>query len=72
MNKRKHTKLIHVGKYIAEVDIEIIDSGDGWSPYLSLDDALKLDDVRDALRRKNIAFASKHARVYEISRIKAA
>ena len=72
MNTRKHTKLVHEGKYVAEVDIEVIDTGDGWSPYLSLDDALKLDDVRDALRKGDVALASKYARVYEISRIKVA
>jgi hypothetical protein len=72
MNKRKHTKLVHEGKYVAEVDIEIIDTNDGWSPYLSLDDALKLDEVRETLKREDIAAASRIARVYEISRIKAA
>ena len=72
MHRRKHTKLVHEGKYIAEVDIEIIDSSEGWSPYLSVDDALKLDDVRDALKRNDIASANKIARVYELSRIKVA
>ncbi len=72
MTKRKHTKLVHEGSYIAEVDVEIIDSNDGWSPYLSLDDALKLDDVREALKRDDIASANKIARVYEISRVKVA
>ena len=50
MKKRQHTKLVHEGQYIAEVDIELIDMDEGWSPYLSLDDAYKLDDIRDALR----------------------
>ena len=72
MTKRKHTKLVHEGSYIAEVDIEIIDSNDGWSPYLTLEDALKLDDVREALRRNDIATADKIARVYTISRVKVA
>lgn len=72
MQKRKHTKLIHEGKYIAEVDIEIIDANEGWSPYLSLDDALKLDDVRISLRSGDIESAQKSARVYEISLVKAA
>jgi len=72
MNKRKHTKLVHEGKYVAEVDIEIIDTNDGWSPYLSLDDALKLDDVRELLKKGDIASASKIAKVYEISPVKAA
>ncbi len=72
MNKRKHTKLVHEGKFIAEVDIEIVDTNDGWSPYLSLDDALKLDDVRNALKNGDIAYANKIARVYQISRVKVA
>lgn len=72
MNKRKHTKLVHEGKYVAEVDIEIIDTNDGWSPYLSLDDSLKLDDVRELLKQEDITSASKIARVYEISPVKAA
>ena len=39
MNKRQHTKLIHEGQYAAEVDIEWLESGTGWSPYVSLVDA---------------------------------
>jgi hypothetical protein len=72
MMTRKHTKLVHEGNYVAEVDIEIIDTDDGWSPYLSLDDALKLDDVREALKRSDIVTASKNSRVYELYRVKVA
>lgn len=50
MTKRRHTKLVHEGKYVAEVEVEIFDTGDGWSPYLSLEDAQKIDEVREALR----------------------
>jgi len=50
MNKRRHTKIVREGQYIAEVEVELIDSGESWSPYLSLEDAYKLDDVRVALR----------------------
>jgi len=59
MNKRKHVKIVHAGKYAAEVDIELIDTGEGWSPYLSLEDAEKLDDVRESLQKEDIATASK-------------
>jgi len=45
MRKRQHKKLVHEGQYVAEVEIELIDTDEGWSPYLSL------DDLRDALRR---------------------
>lgn len=49
MKKRRRTKLIHEGKYIAEVDVELMETDDEWSPYLSVEDAYKLDDVREAL-----------------------
>jgi hypothetical protein len=64
MNKRSYKKLICEGSYIAEVDVELLESGEGWSPYLSIDDAYKLDNVRDALRRGDIGQASKLARIF--------
>ena len=67
MTKRHHTKLVHEGKYIAEVDVEILDTGDGWSPYLSLEDAQKLDDVREALREGVLQRAMNLARVFRLT-----
>lgn len=62
--------MVHEGSYIAEVDVEIINSSEeGWSPYISLDDAMKLDQVRDALRRGDLQNAQRMARVYKLSRI---
>ena len=52
---RKTIKLIHEGKYAAEVPVELIDDETGWSPYLSLEDARKLDAVRRALRDGDVA-----------------
>ncbi len=69
MKKRKHTKLVHEGKYVAEVDIDLIDTNEGWSPYLSLDDAKKLDDVRDSLRKGDFETASRLARIYTLTPI---
>ena len=69
MKKRHHTKLIHEGQYVAEVDIELIDTDEGWSPYLSLDDALKLDDVREALRRGDIKSACRLSRLYTLTAV---
>ncbi|MBI3398982.1 MAG: hypothetical protein HY026_07105 [Deltaproteobacteria bacterium] len=66
MTKRHHTKLVHEGNYVAEVDVEILDTGDGWSPYLSLEDAQKLDDVREALRKGAIQRAINLARVFKL------
>ena len=67
MNKRHHAKLIHEGQYVAEVDVELIDTGESWSPYLSVDDAYRLDDVREALRRGDVRAAARQARVFSLT-----
>ena len=71
MKKRRHSKYVHEGEYVAEVDVELIDTDEGWSPYLSLDDAYKLDDVRDALRRGDIKKAAQLARVFTLTPVEA-
>lgn len=67
MKKRHYTKLVHEGQYVAKVDVELIDTDEGWSPYLSLDDAQKLDDVRDALRRGDVKAANRLANVFSLT-----
>jgi hypothetical protein len=67
MKTRQRTKLVHEGKYVAEVDVGLIETDEGWSPYLSLEDAYKLDDVRDALRREDLESATRFARVFELT-----
>ena len=66
MIKRTRVKYVHVGKYVAEVDVELLDDETEWSPYLSVEDAYKLDDVRDALRRGDLTAAAKLARVFAL------
>jgi hypothetical protein len=68
---RKTVKLIHEGRYAAEVPVELIEDDTGWSPYLSLEDAKKLDAVRLALRSGEIAEAAKHGRVFELTPVAA-
>jgi hypothetical protein len=67
MKKRLHKKLVHEGPYVAEVEVELIETDEGWSPYLSLKDANKLDDVRMALRRGDLASAARLSRVYSLT-----
>ncbi len=67
MSKRHHAKLIHEGQYVAEVDVELVETDEGWSPCLSLEDAYKLDDVRAALRRGDIRAATRQARVFNLT-----
>lgn len=67
MKKRRRTKLVHEGKYVAEVDVELLETDDEWSQYLSLEDAYKLDDVRDALRRGDLKSAGRYGRVFTLT-----
>ena len=69
MTTRHHTKLIHEGDYVAEVDVSLMETDNGWSPYLSLDDAYKLDDVRSALRRGDIKTAAHSAKVFTLTAV---
>lgn len=52
---------------MAEVEVESTDWPEGWGPYLSLDDARKLDEVRAALRRGDLLTAGRLARVYRLT-----
>jgi len=58
---------VHEGQYVAEVDVELIDMNTGWSPYLSLDDAYKLDDIRNALRQGDVKSAAQLARIFTLT-----
>jgi hypothetical protein len=67
MKTRVHKKLVHEGMYVAEVEVDLIETDEGWSPYLSLEDAYKLDDVRAALRRGDLESAARLSRVYSLT-----
>ena len=69
MNKRKRTKIVYEGNHVAEVDVELLEDPDGWSPYLSLEDAYRLDDVREALRRGDVKTAANYSRVFSLTPI---
>jgi hypothetical protein len=68
----RHTKLVREGPYVAEVDVELIQSDEPWAPYLSLADVRKLDEVRAAMKRGDLASAAKLARVYRLTPVSAA
>ena len=67
----KHTKLVRGGPYVAEVEVELIESDQPWGPYLSTADAQKLDEVRSALNNGDVASALKAAQVYRLTPISA-
>lgn len=66
MDKKYYTKLIHQGNYAAEIELELTESETGWAPYLSLEDAQKLDEIREALKKGNINKARQLARVFKL------
>ena len=68
---RRTVKLVHEGKYAAEVPVDLIEEEGGWSPYLSHEDATKLDLVRIALRDGDLSTAAKYGRIFELLPISA-
>jgi hypothetical protein len=68
---RTRIEFIHEGKYAAEVPVELIEDETAWSPYLSPDDVSKLDSVRLALRRGDLAEAAKCGRIFELTPVSA-
>lgn len=69
MKRKKKTKYIHAGRYAAEVDIDLIQSDDEWAPYLTVEDAARLDEVREALQKEDLEAASKYGRIYRLEPI---
>jgi len=65
--RRTSTKFVRQGKFAAEASVELIDERGGWSPYLSVTDATKLDAVRKALRDGDLASAAKLSHVFELT-----
>ena len=69
MSTKRYTKIVHEGDYVAQVDVDLVYADESWSPYLLLEDAYKLDDVREALRRGDLNAAAKLGRVYKLTRV---
>ena len=69
MTTRRQTQLVREGQYLAEIEVELIEADEGWAPYLSLEEAEKLDRVRQALRFGEIEKASQLGRVFRLSPI---
>ena len=66
MNQKRRSKLVRQGQYAAEVDVGLIHDETEWAPYLSLEDAQRLDDVREALRQGDVSRASQLGRVFRL------
>lgn len=69
--KHTVTRLVHAGKYVAEVSVESIPDDEAWGPYYSIDDARKLERVRKALEAGDLRGASRDAKVFEMKPVAA-
>ena len=67
MGTKRYAKIVREGDYVAQVDVDLIYTDEGWSPFLSLEDAYKLDDVREALKQGDLKAASRLGRVYRLT-----
>ena len=63
---RKTIKHIQEGRLAANVEITLHYDGSGWDPTIDLADVQKLDRIRLALRRGDIAAAAKEAKIFEL------
>ncbi len=65
---RPSKRLVREGDLVAEVEVQLLEGEGGWAPYLSLDDAYRLDDVREALRAGDVLRAARlSASVYRLT-----
>lgn len=72
MTGKSSKRLVREGDLVAEVDVHLVEAEGGWAPYLSLEDAYKLDDVRDALRAGDVKRASRLAsRLFRLTPVEA-
>jgi hypothetical protein len=68
----RSTRLVREGELVAEVDVNLVEAEGAWAPYLSVEGAYKLDDVRDALRAGHVKRASRLATwVYRLTPVEA-
>ncbi|MGB2925661.1 MAG: hypothetical protein WBB82_10195 [Limnothrix sp.] len=67
MNTKTQTKIIRQGEYLAEIQITLTYDDHDWSPYLSLEEAEKLDNLRLALQKQDLKTASQLAQIYHLT-----
>jgi len=69
MKTESSIRLVEEGNFVAKVPVTLLHDDSGWSPYLSHDDMLKLDDVREALRRGDVGEAARYGQVFELKQV---
>ena len=64
---KTQTKIIREGEYLAEIEITLTYTDEDWSPYLSLEEAEKLDNLRLALQNNDLKTATQLATIYHLT-----
>lgn len=71
MTNRQITKLVREGRYVAEVDVTLVETDHEWAPYIDAADVRRLDHVRLALRKGDLSSAAKLGRIFEMKPVAA-
>jgi hypothetical protein len=66
MSETRHTKFLREGEYIAVVEFTLSEAPEAWEPYVSFEDALNLDVVRQALKTGDVETARRLGKVYRL------
>ncbi len=66
MNRRQE-KFIHVGNFVAKVELDLVNSEDSRFPCLSFADAQRLDKIRIALQKGDIKAAAQNAQIFQLT-----
>ena len=69
---RTRKQLVREGELVAEVEVTLTDEEGGWGPYVSLDDAYRIDDARAALQRGDLESAGRFGRAFKLAPVAAA
>jgi len=69
MKTEASVKLVQQGNLVAKISVVLLHDETGWSPYLSHEDMLKLDDVREALRRGDVKEAARYGEIFELRKV---
>ena len=60
------TKRLRHGNLMAEITVKLAPDDGAWGPYLSLEDAEKIERMDEALKAGDIVAAAKDAKIYEV------
>lgn len=66
MKTRKKIKYVHENRYVAEIEVVLVESEDSWTPWMTVEDACRLDEVRKALKAGDLSEAARYGKIYRL------